>query len=115
MGEVVYRCKTKATDRGGHHPRWSLNWAFARRGELRLTDLAIQCGDWTIPYAGIDDAVLLAVPTRFGTAYNLRVKARGKTYHFQLRSTSAWRWTLDSFWLGAIPFPIRRETAHILL
>jgi hypothetical protein len=113
--EVVYRCKTKATDREGDRLRWSLNWAFARRGELRLTDVAIQCGDWTIPYAEIDDAVLLAVPMWFGTAYNLRVKSRGKTYNFALKSTSAWRWTLDPFWSGATPFPIRRETARIVL
>lgn len=113
MIEVVYRCKIKATDREGDHLRRSLNWAFARRGELRLTDRAIECGDWTIPYEEFDDAVLLALPTRFGTSYNLRVKSRGKTYHFQLRSTSTWRWTLDSFWLGTTPFPIRRETARI--
>jgi hypothetical protein len=113
MGRVIFTCKTKATDREGDRLRWSLNWAFARRDELHVTDEAIQCGAWTIPYAVIDDAVLLVIPTGFGIAYNLRVKSRGETYHFQLRSTSAWRWTLDPFWLGATPFPIRRETAGI--
>ena len=58
ISEVVYRCKTKVTDREGEHIRHSINWLFARRGELCLTDRAIECGDWTIRYAEIDDAVL---------------------------------------------------------
>ena len=113
MERTLYRCKVKATDREGDHLRWSLNWAFARRGELRLTDRAIHCGDWEIPYPEIDDAVLLAVPMRIGTSYNLRVKSRGKTYNFALRSTSAWRWRLDPYWLGGTPFPMRQEVAII--
>lgn len=115
MERVIYRCKVKATDRERDQLRWSFNWSFARarRGELRLTDRAIQCGDWTIPYAEFDDAALLAVPMQFFTAYNLRVKSRGKTYNFALKSTSAWHWRLDPFWLGTLPFPLRKEVAYI--
>ena len=113
MDEIIYKCKSRASDREGHLLRWSLNWAFARRGELRLTNLAIELGDWYIPYDTIDDAVLLDIPTPMGTAYNLVVMASGKTYHFQLRSTSIWRWLVDPFWMGEIPFPMRRETARI--
>ncbi len=50
---------------------------------------------------------------KFSTAYSLRVKSLGKTYNFALRSTSAWRWRLDPYWLGATPFPMRQEFAII--
>jgi hypothetical protein len=113
MERTLYRCKVKATEREGDQLRWSRNWAFARRGELRLTDRAIRCGDWTIPYLEIDDAALLVVPMKFFTAYNLRVKSQGETYTFALRSTSAWRWKLDPYWLGETPFPMRQEVAII--
>jgi hypothetical protein len=113
MSEVIFRCKTKATDREGDRLRWSLNWAFARRGELRFTDLAIECGDWTIPYESIDDAVLLVFPTLLFTAYNIRVKSQRKTYNFQLKSTSGWGWKHDPFRVEEAPFPIRREFARI--
>jgi hypothetical protein len=113
MGEVVYRCKTKATDREGDHIRWSVNWLFARRGELRFTERAIECGDWTILYAEIDDAVLLAIPTQWGTAHNLLIKSRGKTYQFQLKSTSLLRLVIDPYLLGETPFPLRRQTTYI--
>jgi hypothetical protein len=108
MDEVVYRCRTKATDKEGDHLRLSVNWAFARRGELRLTRTAIECGDWTIPYDTIDDAALIGVPTNIGNAYTLRVKSMDKTYQFQLKSISSWRWVLDPFWLGPTPMPLRR-------
>lgn len=113
MGEVIYSFKAKATDREGDQLRWSLNWGFARRGELRFTDQSIECGDWIIPYESIDDAVLLAIPTRFFTAYNIRVKSRGKTYNFQLKSPSAGGWKHDPFPVEEAPFPIRREFARI--
>jgi hypothetical protein len=113
MDQVIYRCKTKATDREGDLIRPSLNWAFARRGELRLTDRAIECGDWTIPYEEVDDAVLLAIPTRFGIAYNLKIKSQGRTYQFQVSSNSGLRTIVDPFWFGETPLPLRKEAAHI--
>lgn len=113
MHRNIYRCKTKATDREGDLIRFSTNWAFARRGELRLTDRAIECGDWTIPYEDIDDAVLLAIATPWGTSHTLKIKFEGTTYQFQLKSTSSWRNVTDPFWLGETPLPLREETAYV--
>lgn len=72
MGEIVYRCKTKATDREGDQFRPSLNWVFARSDELQLTTPGLECGDWVIAYAEIDDAVLGVTP-RNGTNCTPRV------------------------------------------
>jgi hypothetical protein len=113
MDEVIYRCQTKATDREGDRLRFSLNWALARRAELRLTASALECGDWFIPFDRIDDAVLVAVPTRFGTSYSLRIEAIGTTYQFQLKSMSPLRFVLDPFWLGSTPLALRREVGRI--
>jgi hypothetical protein len=117
MSEVVYRCKTKATDREGDQFRLSFNWMLAKFYELRLTRREIQCGDWTIPYAEIDDAVLMAIAPPYILGYVLRVKSRGKTYQFRLLSTSPWwgwgLWDLDRFWLGDIALPLRRELVNL--
>jgi len=113
MEEVIFRCKTKATNREGSRIRFSLNWLFARRGELILTSDALVCGDWWIPYEKIEDAVLVSVPTPFGTACNLEVTASSVTYQFQLKSESLWRMKVHPFWQGPLPFPVRRETRRI--
>ncbi len=111
--EVIYQCRTRATNREGDRLRFSLNWALARRAELRLTTSALECGDWTIPYDRIDDAVLVAVPFGRDNAYNLRIEAMGTTYQFQLKSTSPWRFVLDPFWLGPTPLALRREVGRV--
>jgi hypothetical protein len=111
MDRVIYRCKTKATDREGDLIRCSVNWLFARRGELRLTERAIECGDWRIPYEEIDDTVLLSIPMVWGTAYNLKIQSQGKTYQFQLKSISYWRSVIDAYWFGETPLPLRDEVA----
>ena len=113
MSEVVYRCKTKATDKEGDDFRISRNWMLAKFYELRLTRREIQCGDWTIPYAEIDDAVLMAISPPYILGYTLRVKSRGKTYQFRLLSTSPWWWDLDRFWLGDTALPLRRELVDL--
>jgi hypothetical protein len=117
MERVIYRCMTKATDREGDVIRASFNSLFARRGELRLTGHAIECGDWTIAYAEIDDAVLLTISMRMWwvfrwTAYTLKIKARGKTYLFQLPFISLWRSIIDPFWFGETPLPLRDEVTY---
>src|SRR5690242_2114082 len=108
MSEVLYRCRTRATNREGGHVRFSRNWATARRDELRLTERAIEFGDWIIPYEEIEDAVLLV-----GLIHQLKVKWREKWYQFGLKSRSIWWGVPDPFWSGDTPFRFRREAAPI--
>ena len=56
MDGVLFRCRVRGTTREGYRIRLSLNWAFARRADLILTDTALVCGDWIIPYAEIEKA-----------------------------------------------------------
>ncbi len=108
MGEILYRCRTKATDREGGRVRISRNWRIARRDELRLTERAIEFGDWVIPYEEIEEAVLLV-----GSMHMLKVKWRGTWYQFGLKSLSIWRVVPDPFWSGDLPFRLRKEPAPI--
>jgi hypothetical protein len=112
MAETIFQCRTKATWREGSQIRWSLNWALARRGNLVLTDTEFVCGNWRIPYAEIEEAVLVSIPTLFGTARNLLVMWQGRVYQFQLKSVSSWRMKTHPFWDGPLPFPVRRELRH---
>ena len=113
MSDIIFQCSTKATSREDDRIRFSLNWAFARRATLVLTGQELVCGDWRIPYEEIKDAVLVSLPTLFGTARNLMVSWRGRIYQFQLKSESFWRMIVHPFWNGPLPFPVRREDRNI--
>src|SRR3954454_16407518 len=101
MGEVIRKFMTKATISEGDDLRYSPNWLVARRGILRVTTDALECGDWRIPYAEMDDAALFSVRQNLIPGYVRRVKAGGRIYKFGLTPTR--------FWRGELPFPVRRE------
>jgi hypothetical protein len=66
------------------------------------------CGDWRIPYNEVRDAALVMARTAVGIFFRLIVWRNDYVYQFALSSSSSWRMTLDPFWLGQLPFPIRR-------
>jgi hypothetical protein len=109
---TIFYCRTKATSREGGHIRFSWNWAFARRTRLILTDESLVCGDWTIPYPEIEDAILVSV-RYYGWSRTLFVKWRERIFQFQLKSESWWRQIIRPFWDGPLPFPVRYETRRI--
>src|SRR5262245_53602550 len=109
MSDVIFRTRTKATDREGERIRSSLNWLFARRAVLVLGPDALTCGDWRLPYAEFESATLVTIPTAFGAARTLMVRCRGRTYQFQLPTESTWRVVTHPFWDGPLPFPVARE------
>jgi hypothetical protein len=109
MNDVIFRTRTKATDREGTRLRSSFNWMIARRAALVLGPDALTCGDWRLPYAEFEAAALVTMPTPLGDARTLMVRCRGRTYQFQLRTESAWRVVTHPFWDGPLPFPVTRE------
>lgn len=66
---------------------------------------ALICGNWTIPYDTIEEAVLYRTSSLFIPCYVLRIKAFGVTYQFGLNP--------NRFWKGDLPFPVRRETMRL--
>ena len=103
--ELLHECVTKATTSEGQDIRRSLSWVVSRRAQLQLTDEALVCGDWTIPYKEIDDALLFTTRTLLKRAYVLRVKTGQRVYQFGLN--------YRPFWESDLPFPVRREAGSL--
>ena len=104
MERPIYSCMTKATTAEGDNLRLSFNWVVARRGILKVMPDALVCGDWTIPYSQIDEAILFSIWTSF-PGYLLRVRSGGTVYHFGLN------W--NPFWKKELPFPVSREKGKL--
>jgi hypothetical protein len=121
VGDTLFSCRTKGTDREGWALRYSLNWGAlkVKRSLLTFAKTRILFDEWSIPYTEIEDAVIAVVPFRWGLgeARNLMVKWRGRVYQFQIPPTSRWKikTTFDSFWDSSIPFPVRRERRRIII
>jgi hypothetical protein len=96
---------TKASTAEGGDIRHSFNWVVSRRGILKVSTNALECGDWRIPYDTIEEAVLFSVRQMFIPGYVLCVKAGGTIYQFGLNT--------GQFWRGELPFPVRREAARL--
>ncbi len=104
MTGPIHRCFTKATTAEGEEIRHSFHWVTARRGWLKVMPDALECGDWRIPYAEIDEAVLFSIRSALLIpGYVLWVRSAGRTWQFGLNP--------GRFWKGELPFPVRRETA----
>ena len=112
MNDVLFRCRVRGTDREGDRVRMSLNWAFAQRAELILTGSALVFANWAVSYAEIEDAALVCIPR---TWWRLIVRGRGTVYQFLLPPADIWTWeaTLDPFWNGPLPFPVRRVAGRL--
>ena len=102
---LLHKCLTKATTAEGDAARYSHNWAFSRRAMLQVWSDRLVCGDWTIPYATISEAVLLTVRQMFRPCHILRVRTVERTYQFGLRATD--------YWAGELPFQVSREKGRL--
>jgi len=100
--ERLHRCLTKATTAEGNDIRHSYSWVVSRRARLEVWPDRLVCGDWTIPYESIDDAVLFSFRQQFLIpGYILRVRTDRTIYQFGLN------W--GRFWKGDLPFFVTRE------
>ena len=107
MEEPLHTCVTKAVIAEGDQLQSGPKWIMSRRGRLKLFSDRLECGDWTVPYADIREAVLssfrshiLRIP-----GYVLAVRTDAETYHFGL---NGW-----GFWRGDLPFPVTRKSAKL--
>ena len=102
---LLHKCLTKATTSEGDAVRYSHNWAFARRAMLQIWSDRLVCGDWTIPYASITEAVLVTVRQAFRPCHILRIRTAERGYQFGLSATD--------FWAGELPFQVSREKGRL--
>ncbi len=106
--ELLYKCMVKATTAEGDQRKYGPNWAFSRRGSLKVFDDRLECGDWQIAFCDLENAVLYSFRSFFFRlpGYILTVEANDKTYHFGL---NGW----GGFWKGQLPFEVKREKGKL--
>ena len=98
---------TKAVIADGDQLRTGPRWITSRRGRLKLYSERLECGDWTVAYADIQEAVLSSFqsPILRIAGYVLAVRTDKDTYHFGLNGRR--------YWKGELPFPVTRQQAKL--
>lgn len=84
---------------------YGMSWVTARRATLKVFPDRLECGDWTVPYASIDDAVLFATRQAFIPCYILKVRTDREAFQFGLNG--------NQFWKGDLPFKVTRERGRL--
>lgn len=109
MKQSIHTCMTKVVIAEGDQLRCGPRWFAARRARLRLYDDRLECGNWTVTYDQIRDAVLTSFrsPILRIPGYVLSVRTDAKTYHFGLNGGRYWR--------GELPFSVTREQGRLRL
>ncbi len=107
MNQPIHSCMTKAVIADGDQLETGPRWLTSRRGRLKLFDDALECGDWSIQYKDVREAVLTSFRSHILRipAYVLAVRTDTQTYHFGL---NGW-----GYWKGVLPFPVKRTQARL--
>ncbi len=107
MDQPLHSCMTKAVIADGDQLRTGPKWITSRRGRLKVYSDRLECGDWTIRYDDISEAVLSSFrsPILRIPGYVLAVRTHNDTYHFGL---NGWR-----YWKGDLPFPVTRQQTRL--
>lgn len=105
MTAPIYKCWTKATNREGGTLRRSHNWITSRRAWFKIFTDRIECGDWNIPFAEIEEIVVYRVKQMLIPFTVLQIEACGKTYQFGFNP-----WAKP---LHYLPISYREEQIHI--
>ncbi|MFO0552403.1 MAG: hypothetical protein U0271_28705 [Polyangiaceae bacterium] len=105
MTAPIYRCWTKATDAEAGPPRYSGNWAVARRDWFRIYADRVECGDWRIEGSDVEEAVLFSARQMLIPVLVLSIRTATKTYQFGF---NPWARVADY-----LPFRFRRERAQL--
>ena len=105
MTDPIYQCWTKATDAESGAPRYSANWALARRARFRIYPERIECGDWVIPAGEVREAVLYEARQWFIPVYVLALSTERRTWQFGFNP-----WCKVA---AHLPFAFRRERVRL--
>ena len=105
MTVPIYKCWTKATNREGGTLRRSHNWITSRRAWFKIFTDRIECGDWNIPFAEIEEIVVYRVKQMLISFTVLQIEACGKTYQFGFNP-----WAKP---LPYLPISYREEQIHL--
>ena len=109
MEQTLHSCMTKAVIADGDQLQSGPQWITSRRARLKLYEDRLECGDWSIRYDDIRQAVLSSFrsPILRTPGYVLAVRTDTETYHFGL---NGWR-----YWKGKLPFHVIRQKSKLRL
>lgn len=82
MATLLHKCFVKGTTGEVEAPRYSHNWAFARRAWFKIYNDHFVCGDWNIPFSTIDGATLYRIRQLFIPGHVLHLRVGSKSYQF---------------------------------
>ncbi len=107
MEQPLHTCMTKAVIADGDQLQSGPQWIMSRRAFLKLYEDHLQCGDWSINYHDIRDAILASfrTPILRLPGYVLSIRTDSKTFHF---GVNGWQ-----FWQGDLPFPVARTKSRL--
>lgn len=101
----LYRCMTKGVRGASESFEYGLSWVTSRRAFLNVLPDRLACGDWSIPYPTITQAVLFQTRQMFIPCYILKLQTQDATYQFGLNG--------NKYWAGNLPFPVTRQTGRL--
>ena len=105
MVNLLYRAWTKGTAGEVGPPRYSVNWALARRAWFECYSDRVTCGDWVIRSADVRDAVLYESRQWFIPVFVLAIATNDCTYQFGFNP-----WAKIA---AHLPFAFRREKVRL--
>lgn len=105
MQEPIYRCLTKGVKGASEAFEYGVSWVAARRSFLSVFQDRLECGDWTIPYEAMTQAVLFQTHQMWIPCYILKIQTADACYQFGLNG--------GKFWAGELPFPVTREAGRL--
>lgn len=82
MEQPRYSYMCKATTREDNEPRYSHNWVTARRARFKIYDDRIVCGDWTIPFAEVEQARVYETKSMFMSVEILHLITERGSFQF---------------------------------
>jgi len=103
--EPIHRCMTKGVHGAADQFEYGLGWVTSRRATLKVFRDRLECGNWTIPFSSIEQAVLFETKQWFIPCYVLKVRTNDSTYQFGLNP--------GKFWSGELPFEVERQKGRL--
>ena len=82
MTEPIYKCLTKVTNKAAGTPSHSFNWVISRRGWFKIFTDRIECGNWKIPFAEVQEMLVYRGKQMLIPVTVLQIETSGETYQF---------------------------------
>ncbi len=73
---------TKATNQESDYPRYSVNWALAKRGQLKVYEEKLTCGSWIFQKVRINHMIVYETKSLMMKVRILQFNYEGETYQF---------------------------------